>query len=219
MLTITEELFLLALDEERGQVPNSVAMSLRFGLGGALVADLFVEQLIQLENKNRVALVARAHSTDELFEEALEAIRRAENPRKLTHWINLFSTGTKKFQARLGERLVAQGVLTREEKRYLWVTPYAPYPLLDANARYWIKHRLREVALTQQTAGERDVALLSLLRAGNLLDHIFTRDELKLARKKVDQLTRDEQIGQGVLEAIQAVEAATVTATMVAATG
>jgi Golgi phosphoprotein 3 len=59
--------------------------------------------------------------------------------------------------------------------------------------------------------------LLSLVRACDLLGWVFTRDELKTARRQVETLTRGEVVGEAVQVVIETIEAAT-TAAILAAT-
>ena len=53
-LSLAEELFLLALHEEKGKVHDSLAMSVHYGLGGALLADLALHNMIAIDPKGKV---------------------------------------------------------------------------------------------------------------------------------------------------------------------
>jgi hypothetical protein len=59
-------------------------------------------------------------------------------------------------------------------------------------------------------------ALLSLVRACNLLGRVFTRDELKTARRQIEALRRGEAISEAEQQAIETIEAATSAAIAVA---
>ncbi|MGD0004988.1 MAG: hypothetical protein ABSE06_12255 [Anaerolineaceae bacterium] len=59
-------------------------------------------------------------------------------------------------------------------------------------------------------------ALLSLVRAYNLLGRVFTRDELKTARRQIEALRRGEAISEAEQQAIETIEAATSAAIAVA---
>jgi golgi phosphoprotein 3 len=113
-------------------------------------------------------------------------------------------------------RLVDLGVLRKEQKRFLGVVPYEAYPAQDASARFWIKQHLRSVVLGGEAPDGHTAALLSLVRACDLLGRIFTRDELKTARRQSEALRRGEAIGEAVQQAIETIEAATSAAIMAA---
>jgi|GEM_PF-3623200 len=57
-------------------------------------------------------------------------------------------------------------------------------------------------------------ALLGLLRACNMLEFVFTRDELKAARQRIDQLAIGDGEADGVRFAIEAIETAVIAAAM-----
>jgi golgi phosphoprotein 3 len=207
MLSIAEELFLLALNDAKGDIPNSIAIPLQFALGGALLTELFLAGKIQQNEHKKVVLVDETPCTDPLLRETLEQIRLTEgHPHKIAYWIKELNPKPKKFLKRLGEGLVQKGILAQKEKRYLWVIPYVVYPQQDASAKYWVKQHLRGVVLAGEVADFHSVMVLSLVRVGGLLDFVFTRDELKAARKQVDRITKDALLGQAVTEAIQETE-------------
>ena len=113
---------------------------------------------------------------------------------------------------------MGHGILRSEEKSFLWVIPYTGYREQDSSAKYALKVHLRGVVLGNEKIDEHAAALLSLGRAAGLLDHLFTRDELRQAQRRVEALVKDEAVGQAVQEAIDAVNAAVAASVMVATT-
>jgi golgi phosphoprotein 3 len=218
-LSLAEELFLLALHEEKGKVHDSIAMSVHYGLGGALLADLALHKMIEIDPKGKVAVLEPGPCGDEILDEAWLKIKDVGKLYKVKYWVEEFSDNFRKLQKRLAENLVNKGVLIREEHKYLWVIPYEAYPQLDASAKYWLKNQLREVLLTGSKADSHAIVLLSLTRSCNMLQFIITRDEQKMSRRKIEQLTSDEEIGKAVQDAIEMVEAAATTAAMIATIG
>jgi hypothetical protein len=149
---------------------------------------------------------------DDLLNEGLERIQASGRHHKSTYWVSTFSGHIKKLEKRLAYHLVDAGVLRKEEKRFLGVVPYEAYPAQDASARFWIKQHLRSVVLGGEVLDVHTAMLLSLVRACDLLGRVFTRDELKAARRKIEELTRGEVIGEAVQQAIEIIEAATIAA-------
>jgi len=73
-----------------------------------------------------------------------------------------------KLVRRVADRLVEEGVLQREHKRFLWIIPYATYPQQDvsgrpATAKHEVKRRLRAGILGGETSDARTLALLCCL--------------------------------------------------------
>jgi hypothetical protein len=212
MLTIVEEIFLLALNDAKGSIPNSIAIPLRFTMGGAVLTEFFLSGKIKLNENNRVVLLDETPFDDALLNDALGIIKDSQpHPRKIPYWIDAINPKPKKFLKRLGEGLVQKGILNQEEKRYLWVIPYIVFPQKDASAKYWVKQHLRGVVLAGEVADFHSVMVLSLVQAGMMLDYVFTRDEIKAARKRIAKITRDTLLGQEVTDAIAEIEASVTT--------
>jgi hypothetical protein len=68
------------------------------------------------------------------------------------------------------------------------------------------------LVFTRSDCSNHKLALLGLVRATYLLEFVFTIDELKAVRKKIDLLTLNDDIGNGVREAIEEIEAAALAA-------
>jgi golgi phosphoprotein 3 len=217
MLTLPEELYLLALHEVKGRVPHSKAIGLYFGLGAAVLVELVLLAKVRLDEDRKVVVVDNRPTGDDVIDEGLEKIRASEHPRKTAHWVQELSS-IHKLDRHMARRLVEKGILYKEEKRYLGVVPYEAYLVQDTAAKYWIKYYLRVVALEGGKPEARSVALLSLVKACEMLDLIFTRDEMKPARKRIERLVENELIAQEVCETLDAIMDAS-TVAIIAATG
>jgi hypothetical protein len=103
---------------------------------------------VGLDDKRKAVVVNNGmFNEDDLINEGLERIQASGRHHRAAYWVNTFSDYIKKLEKRLANRLVEQGVLRKEEKRFLGVVPYEAYPAQDASARFWIKQRLRSVVL------------------------------------------------------------------------
>jgi hypothetical protein len=210
MLILAEELFILALDAEKGNIPGSLASQLQYGLSGALLADLALMGKIGLDEKKKLELLDWTLCGDDLLDRTLTKIVSSDRLRKMTHWVKLFSGNSKKTYKELGERLVEKGILQKESRKYLWVIPSDAFPEKDASAKYLIKNNLRAVVFTGKVPDPYVLALLGLVKACNMLDNVFTKDELKMANKLVEQKIQDETIGREVAVTIQEIESAAI---------
>lgn len=218
MLNLMEELLLLSLREkgEKGRVKFS-GLDLRYGLAGAVLAELSLKGKIAWDSRHRLQVVDQTPCHDKLLNEFLAEIRHERKPRPLAEWINHLGS-KKKIRSRLIASLVAKGSLQEKAERYLWVIPSKIYTQANASAKYQVKERLRAMVLAGEKQDEYAVALLSLTRACGLLEHVFTVDEIKSARKRVDTLVQDEAIGATITEIIESISTATTAALAAAAT-
>lgn len=218
MLNLMEELLLLSLREkgEKGRVKFS-HLDLCYGLAGAALAELSLKGKIEWDSKKRLRVVDQMPCHDQILNDFLAEVQQRKKPARLTEWISILGSRGKHLQKLLTTSLLAKGILQEESELYLWVIPSRVYTQANASAKYQIKQRLRAIILAGEKHDEYAVALLSLARACGLLEHIFTVDEIKSARKRVDTLVQDETIGAAVIEVIQDIAAAATAATLAAA--
>lgn len=209
MLILAEELFLLAINDAKGRIHGSAAPLLRYGLVGAVLADLALLGAIGLDHRGRLATVGPSPRADDILEDVFARIQAADRLHKASYWVNLLSDDSAVLQQRLAERLVTKGVLRQEKKRLLWVIPYTVYPQQNASAKYWVKQQLRAMVLADEQPQPRAVALLNLLSACELLGLVFTADEHKAARRRIVELSAGDAIATAVAETIEAIEAST----------
>jgi len=123
-MSLPEEFLLLAYDEDG--TPLTDGTRLDNGLGGAILLELALARRLDIADK-RVVVLDRGPIGDALCDEALMRIAD-EKPRKPGHWVTKLS---KQARPRILEKLVAEGVLTVEEDRVLWVFPRKKYLGMD----------------------------------------------------------------------------------------
>lgn len=208
MLTLFEECYLLSIHEGKGTVMISKEDGLRFGLGGALLAELALIRKIGLKDNQRLEVLDPAPPNDDILTEVLETIKAAEKERKISYWINVFTQKPDKFRKRLAKRLVQAGVLSLEDDRFQWVIPAPSSSDQNASAKYLMKKRIRDLVLASVQAEPREIALLSLVRASGLIDFVFVKDERKLADRRIHELVVAEALKNPALQTIEAIAVA-----------
>lgn len=211
LLNLAEELFLLAINEENRRLASTY---LNYGLAGAMLADLALLGRVRVGEKRKLVVVDGTPTGDPLLDLGFMEILETKRPAKLLDWVNILAE--KRFWKRVPESLIAKGILYREDKQFLWVFPYAAYPQKDATAKYWIKENLRSIALTSQPGETRRVILLSLCKACQMLNLIFTKDERKTAAKRINELLRGETFGEAVAKTLEEIQSAAAAAVIIA---
>ncbi len=194
MLTFSEELFLLTMSERKSSVAVSSAQALPAALVGAMLAELLMIGKIMLEDGEKVLIVSRSKTENECFNHILTKIQKAKKPKKLTYWIEILSTKSKKLEKSLVDSLIAKKVLKEKKKKLLWVIPFLDYSQADASAKFWRKRHIRAIILAGEKIDPQSAALLSLLKACNLMDYLFTNDEMHYARKRSEELIADPSL-------------------------
>ncbi|MHB1132048.1 MAG: GOLPH3/VPS74 family protein [Chloroflexota bacterium] len=218
MLSLAEELLLLALRDEAGTIASGASLATKYGLHGALLAELMLRGKVRLGEKQQVEIVETTPTGDALLDEMLAAVAQRAKPRKMRDWVlNPGRGAPKDIQKRLLARLVEQGILREEEGRVLWVFPRKEYPQSDPDPERRVRERVREAVLYGQSPDERTAVLLGLIKACRLVDELFPKEERADAKRRLDELTRADVAGEAVSKAVSAVQAA-VMASIIAST-
>lgn len=209
MLTLFEELFLLTIRDDKIVVDPPKRGKFRSGLVGAMLAELVLQGKLKINEAHRLELVDATNTGDEILDKTLLDLQVSERPRKATFWVETLSSGSKKLQKRLFERLVSNGVFAREEDTLRWMIPSQVYPDKTASAKYCLKSHLRAIALADGEADVRSLTLLNLLKSSNLHKCLFTKDEQREARHKIHEKFVAEAFNnpavQGIEEILSAV--------------
>jgi hypothetical protein len=210
MLAVYEELFLLALDEEKGNIFPFAKKTLAHGLSGGILAELSLLGKACSNEKHRLELMDAALIGDEILDEAIKEIQSSEKPRKLPYWVSQFSARPKKLRERLGERLVAKDLLTQEDRHFFWKQAASDIGQPLAHSKFEIKHPLRTMILAQGESDSHSLALLTVASASDLLNLIFTQDEVQIAKRLIHERVFRAALENPAMQTIEEIEQAVV---------
>jgi hypothetical protein len=90
----------------------------------------------------------------------------------------------------------------------MWVIPYLDYSQADASAKFWRKRHIRAIILAGEKIDPQSAALLSLLKSCNLLDYLFTNEEMRYATKRAEELIEDPSMTKAFMAISDKVSAA-----------
>jgi hypothetical protein len=207
MLSLAEELMLLALKDEKGSVIMSASTALPYGLAGALLLDLFFRQKITFNGKT-VEVVDPAPTGDTLLDETLALISGTEKHKTAKYWVQKIERKIKKLRDRIADQLVQKEILKPEEHRLLWVFQYQRYPTVNISPEMEIRQRIRNIVLLNHPPDDKDRALISLVKACSLVNEIFSGEERRQAKKRIKEITEEEKIGKAVSYVVAEITAA-----------
>ena len=180
MLTLYEKLYLLALDEEKGNLFSFVRKSFAYPLAGAILAELALLEKLGVGEKLHLVPSDETPTGDPIFDGVLAQIRISEKARKPSYWVSKLSEEPKKLRQSVAERLVEKNVLIQDEKNY-----FRQEPIADSKStipdKFQMKHELRALILANVESGLHSLTLLEMIAAGGLLGLVFTQDELEIA--------------------------------------
>lgn len=201
MITFAEELLLLALDDEKGKFYSMPFMTLEYALVGAILMELALKNRLETDQEHLI-IVNDAPTGDALFDKVLQIISQEPKTLNAKFWIREISKAIPNLKDILLERLIAKGIIKKSEHTILWVFSERCYPTLDDKEVKEVRTRIREIVLSDNIPNPRDIALITLLDTCNLIDKIFSKEELERAEKRIEQIAKMDLIGQALSQAV-----------------
>jgi hypothetical protein len=214
-LPLYEEILLIALDDEQGTTATGSMFA--NAMGGAILAELVLEGAARIgaDKKKQVIPAIGARATDPILAEALALIMGARKPKKASDWVLKFA-GLKDLKNRAARQLVAKGVLAEETGTVLKIFKRTIYPEADGGPERRLIARLEEAIFTATPdVDQRTVIIIALAQATSLLPNVIDKKRLKTRKERLQKLTSGEVVGQATKEAVDAIHAAIMVATMV----
>jgi hypothetical protein len=204
-MSLAEEFLLLAYDEDG--TPLTDGTHLDNGLGGAILLDLALAGRVDVVDK-RVVVLERQTLGEALADEALARIIAEPRSRKPGYWVTKLA---KRARPRILEKLVADGVLTVEKDRVLWMFPRLKYPsasgeppAVEAEAR----RRMRDAILGSGPAEPHTAALCALVAATELDRKVFADLDRRQVKARLKEVGEGSWAAEAVRKTIDEIQAA-----------
>lgn len=215
-LLISEELLLLALDEEKG---GNAWLEAWQALPIAVVVDAIATRAVTVEDDHLRPGVEPDHP---LLRRVRDAVAAESKPHSLQHWVAGLPTVLKPLIPSVAEQLVARGVLRQEPGRVLLFWNTTDLPEADPRPERALRARLRAVLVDGAGPSAHDTQLITLLHHDyGRIDAVFAdeeRDVRKAARARAAHIAEHAAEQPGARASVDAAEAAAVSATMTAVT-
>jgi len=119
-------------------------------------------------------------------------------PQNITYRIRHLNTSIDDIFEKIINELVAKGILKRQEKKILWLIPVERFPTKDPIPEVLSRIAIRRIVLENEEPDKRSLALLSLIKASNLIDELFLKEERRQAANIIDDYIKNEKIGKVV---------------------
>jgi hypothetical protein len=207
MLSVYEELFLLALDEENGNFLPFTRKTIPYGLVGAIFAELALLEKVCSNEKQRLIVNDPTPTGNPILDEVVDEVHASDKHRKLSYWISHFSEKPKKLRFKLGENMAERSLIDQDENRFFWRSAPQEGQEQGVSTKFKRKIPLRSMILgSQESADPHSLALLNVTSACNLLSLIFTEDELPVARRMIHEKVIQAALKNPIMETIEKIE-------------
>ena len=204
MLRFAEEIILILLDDEDGKFVGVPRWSLNYALAGGVLMDLAMENRIDTDIEN-LMLIDATPVGDSLLDPVLAEIA-AEGQKDTRSWLELIAEKAPEIREEALTRLVAQGILERQDDRFMWMFKSRRYPMIDGEAEREVKLRIMEVLFSDVIPDPRDIMIICLVDACGIFKELLSRRELGQVAPRVEMVRKLDLIGQAMSQAIRDIE-------------
>jgi hypothetical protein len=212
-ISLAEALILIATDDRSGKISTNSGV-LNYGLSGALIVEL-IERGRLTAVGDQLHISGDTITGDAIQDKAVSTIADSK-PRNAKHWVKRLANNRLRDQILDG--LVQRGLLRQEEHRILWIFPADRYPAVDSSAERGIREDVRSAVLGNGNANVRPhtAALIGLLHGCGLDGTVFTRQERKQYKRRIEEIAMSEAMGETVARVVKDAQAAAVAASTAA---
>lgn len=216
-LTLHESLMLLALDDRSGTVVGGTLYS--YAVGGAVLAELILAGRVAADERRKktyAEVVDRRPVGDPLAAEWLAQMAEAKRPRTLQDWVGRIAM-TKDLKHRLALQLCRRGILRATEEEVLWIFSKKIYPQLDPGPERALLREVEDAVFGDAEVEPRTAVLVALADASGILKALLDKKRLKERKERLTAIAEGQACAKAAKEAIAAMQAAVMVATMVPA--
>ena len=224
VLTFTEQMLLLLLDDETGTFVPIPRTSLTCALAGAVLMDLAFANRIDTDLET-LTVTDRTPTGTLMLDRALAKIGVRKEAMDTRSWIKLLSVeDAESIREQALQGLVLRGILARRpdsfrsafqpglgvlergERSFLRALDVRRYRMIDVEAEREVRRRIGRVLLSDDIPDPRDVALIGLADACDILGNVFPDRSIEAWRPRVDRLRNMDLIGRELAGAISDIE-------------
>lgn len=207
MLTFSEEIMLMALDEESGLVLPLPERSLDFALAGALLLELVQHKKISTDCKN-IKVISREKISDKLLAEVMNLIPD-EEVLPLKKVLNIIALKGARWKAKALTSLVKKKIVRRKRLSIFWFIKRKVYPIKDPSCMDDMRRRIRKIVTSlDQEPSFNDIVIISLMNACSLGSVFFNGDELDLYRMRIEKISKMDPIAEAISQSIKEIQTA-----------
>ncbi|MEW6367308.1 MAG: GPP34 family phosphoprotein [Acidobacteriota bacterium] len=195
MLSFAEEILLLALDSETGEIKELPSFSLDGALASAVLLELAFMNRVDYDQTS-LRVIDTTSTGNLVLDGTLRALDRRGSEWPISDALYFLSEQALAIRERILGRLVASGVVKMVDKKVFWVFGRTQVPSHDGRETKEIGTRLRDLILSDTIPDPRDAVLVSLVDACAMWDEVFSPAELDQVRARIQTLARMELMGR-----------------------
>lgn len=204
MLTIAESLILLGTDDEKGTKLPEAGSKLDYGLVGAILAELTIQERIRLEDGG-VSVINDSLTDIPYFNSVITEIKDEGRKRTVSYWLEKLSGRNDEINDPIYLSLVGKGILKEEGQSYLLIFNKNVYPTVDEGPEEDIKGMVSRIIFGNKKPGAESAMLLSLVYTCGLIEEVFGSDN-KEVEKRIKDMVENNEYGEEVKQSVEKME-------------
>jgi hypothetical protein len=214
-MLIAEELFLL-LRRDDGK-PESASAQRGYGLAAAVITDLVLAERVTLSDDKdpRMTVLVPGPPGHPVLDAAMARLEQRDG-KKLS---SLVTDRKLALERPVATALAEAGVIRIEEKRALGLVPER-YPVLEPEPERRVREQLRTVLMGGEPR-PGDATLLAILQGLGVAGKVLEAEKGTLGRRdlkrRIEEVSTEVKAGEAVKKAVDAMNAALITAAIVPA--
>ena len=203
-MNLTDELILLLLNEDSGYFHQVPGWDLNCAVAGAVLAELSLMSRIDTDTES-LFLMDQAETGDPTLDPTLNEIAAEPSRRNTQYWIERLAPHADSIIDLTLDRLVETKILEYHDGEF-WTLARTGWqgepgaPLQDGSARQFIKTRIKNVIFNNDIPDPRDIIVLSIVNACDVLRFIFSLDAE--AEERIEFVCNMDVIGRSIADAV-----------------
>jgi hypothetical protein len=206
MLSMLEEVVLLAVDEKNGGLRSTREFATAYALVGAVFFDLALARRIDTDTES-IQIVDATPTGNATLDRVLSDMAKRTDLKTVKEWIEEIFHRKDDLEGEALQSLIAQGILRHEKSKLLWIIDVERFPLVNNKPQQHVKLRLAQAILSDDIPGTRDIMLVSIAEPCGLLHYVLSESELAARRARIQMICNMETISRKVSDAIVSLEA------------
>jgi golgi phosphoprotein 3 len=205
MLTMLEEVVLLAVDERNGGLRSSREFSTAYALVGAVFFDLALARRIDSDTEE-IQIIDSTPTGNTTLDQVLQHMAKRPDLKTVKAWIEEIFHRRDDLEGEALQSLIAREILRHEKSKLLWIIDVERFPLVNNKPQQHVKLRLAQAILSDDIPETRDIMLVSIAEPCGLLPYVLSEGTIALRRHRIHTLCTLETISRKVMDAIVTLE-------------
>jgi len=206
MLTMLQEVVLLAVDEKTGELRSTREFGTAYALVGAVFFDLVLARKIDTGTEE-IHIIDTTPTGDPALDRVLEKMAQRPGLKTVRDWIEEIFRFRHDLETAALRSLVEQGILRHEVSKRLWIIDVERFPVVNNRPQQHVKVRLAQAILADDIPATRDIMLVAIAEHCGLLGYVLSDAQLVNRKPRVQALCNVETISRKVTDAIRNLDA------------